>query len=386
MAKKLLSVLVVFTSFSFSKDLTYDWYLQFRPRWEHVEIKNDGKKTADALTTRIASRLEFRFKNWKVFGELTAVLLLNRKFSPSKAGYEFVAEEERVRPTEFGLFYSSSLLNAKAGRFRINLNNQRFIGSVDWRQMPQTFDALYISMQTFKTFKGEFFYILGRKGVLNSLSTDTFKKNQPFNYSPVVNLVYKPLKELTFKLYYIDLKRNSLTIGGILNLNKLFFNFRGEYASQKNKLVGKNTDYFHLKLNKNFSKFSLTLGWEYLGKYLITPLATLHKFNGWNDVFLKYTAIDNAYGLKDFYISSSIFTSVGTLVFTLHNFRSVKTLPTSTRKFGNEYDFLYKVAPIKKLNLVMKSGIYNPEKENCSEFYCKRSFKFWIMLNYLFRL
>ena len=64
-------------------------------------------------------------------------------------------------------------------------------------------------------------------------------------------------------------------------------------------------DYLSLEAGTTLAGFSMTAGWEKLGsdngRGLQTPMATLHKFNGWADLFLTTPAN----GLEDGYVSVS---------------------------------------------------------------------------------
>jgi len=101
------------------------------------------------------------------------------------------------------------------------------------------------------------------------------------------------------------------------------------------------TDY--LFIEGGLSQFGITakLGYEVLGSDqgqggFQTPLATLHKFNGWADLFLSTPA----QGLKDTYFSLSGKLAGGKWVAVFHDFSSDVALE-STSDLGSEINLLY---------------------------------------------
>ncbi len=360
------------------------WELLFRPRLELVDVKDNGKRSAAALTSRISGTLFGRFRNlnWKI--QLTASVVLYDRFSPERKDYEFVAEEDQIRPTELSVFWRREKYGFKLGRFRIKLDDERLIGSVDWRQMPQTFDAFYGFVEPISNLKIGLYYLFGRQGVLNTLSTTTFDKGQPFNYSPVVFVRYSPLKGTVISLLYVDLRKNSSTYGGNLSVKLNRVSIKAGFYGQRNRVAKKNSYLWRLFLDFPIKDFNFGLGYERFSKGFITPLTTLHKFNGWSDVFLKYTATSSDYGLTDFQGKIYYRSPFGTLGFIYHLFGSTEKLPSSSKRFGDEIDLLYKVSFGKNLSFLVKGARYVPNRKGCEESYCKETNKFWIALTFSF--
>ena len=84
----------------------------------------------------------------------------------------------------------------------------------------------------------------------------------------------------------------------------LKLNYRGEFAFQTDYADNPNSynaPYLHLTLGTKINPVSFGIGYELLGSDnsvgFSTPLATLHKFNGWADVFLNTPST----GLQDCY-------------------------------------------------------------------------------------
>lgn len=76
-----------------------------------------------------------------------------------KTRYPLVADPENFELNRFQLQYRGIAgTTVTAGRQRINLDDQRFVGSVGWRDNEQTFDALRIESQPAKDLKAELTY------------------------------------------------------------------------------------------------------------------------------------------------------------------------------------------------------------------------------------
>ena len=116
--------------------------LLLRPRYEAVDDRGAGK-TADALTNRLV--LGYRTGAWEglsayaEFESVTALQTPPRYFVP-QTGYGDPARAAVVDPalTQVNQLYLA-WKGLKVGRQAVNLDDQRFIGTVGWRQNDQTF-------------------------------------------------------------------------------------------------------------------------------------------------------------------------------------------------------------------------------------------------------
>lgn len=86
------------------------------------------------------------------------------------------------------------------------------------------------------------------------------------------------------------------------------FSYEAEAATQddfRNNTANYDEEYYHIAPSVSGHGFTLTAGYEVLegdgANAFQTPLATLHKFNGWADAFLNTPAA----GLEDAYLSAS---------------------------------------------------------------------------------
>ena len=134
---------------SFTQALTSgSAHLGFRYRVELVDQKGrPDKATASTLRTR----LNFRsgdYKGFNLFVELDDVSYIGSdRFNNLRNGessYPVVADPEGTDINQFYIDLQLADLLFRFGRQRINLDNQRFLGGVGWRQNEQTYDAATI--------------------------------------------------------------------------------------------------------------------------------------------------------------------------------------------------------------------------------------------------
>ncbi len=374
--------------------------LLIRPRWEYVNIKNDGKSAANAGTVR--AQLGFGLKRGplRFYEENTLVVSYYDHYSPLDNTYELVPDEPRYRITQLWLAYTSKVASVKVGRQVINLDNQRFVGAVNWRQTPQTFDAARADVvipSGLKT-KLTLAYICDRQAVVSSLTTYKICGNAPISYSFLGHMTFQAAPALKGAVYGYHFRNFAsaygLNVYGKVPVSDFSLTYWAEYAheivhNKVKKLYGK-SDYYHVNVGTNLRLLNgvpfLQLGYEHFGKYFVTPLATLHKFNGWADVFLKYTAASDTYGLNDYYFTLGYRNSaIGKLEGVFHKFRAAKSFPGGGKNFGTEIDLLYTKPLTKNLSFLLKFANYNADSDaKNAGIGDKDTTKAWVMLTYKF--
>ena len=375
----------------------FEHNLELRPRWEYVDIENNGRRTANAFTTRFRTGLNMKIQNVGFYGEITAVVPFYKNYSPEKEKYEIIPDKEELRITQLYGYLNYGLFSAKIGRQVINLDNQRFVGSVNWRQMLQTFDTIRIDVKPVKNLTLTAAYICSRQGVLDKFSTDVCS-GETFNRSFVAHITFKPFNWLKVSAYAYYLKDNTDTYGlnfdGGYPINTILnIHYYVEYSHQINKTekLRGTGNYFNIVLGSayknDYGAFFIKVNYERLGKRFITPLATLHKFNGWADIFLKYTAGGNTYGFKDVNLSVGYkHPLLGKIMGIYHFFSSTRNFPTGGKKFGKEMNLLWKRKLFKHTDLVIKYAYYNPDDDaKRAGIADKEVTKFWIMLSFKFK-
>ena len=291
-----------------------------RLRYEAVD---QGALEADALTLRLRAGAEAKLGNFSILAEgegtVAAVddynafpfVIVDSQRRPQFAG---VSDPQNMELNRLQLQYKSKEITATAGRQRINLDDQRWVGSVGWRQNEQTFDAI----------RGEaaqgpvvldLTYAISQRTIFGQDAGPRAAIDGKFIFA-AAGTKLGPVQGKLFS-YLIDydetfaLPNSSQTYGGYLApavpLGKAAkLNLRASYARQSD--YGRNpfdyaADYWSFEGGTKLAGFNITGGWEQLGsnngRAVQTPLATLHKFNGWTDLFL--TTPPN--GLEDAYLS-----------------------------------------------------------------------------------
>ena len=273
-----------------------------------------------------------------------------------------VADPEDTEINQAYLGYSGlSDTVFKLGRQRIALDNHRFVGNVGWRQNEQTFDAFSVRSEVNE--RVTFFY-----GHLNNANT-VFGESHPTRAdlnlsSDLGNVAIRiPGGQVTAYAYLVeteDTPAASHKSLGVRYKGKHSFSddldllYTAEYADQSDYKDGASTiDASYLLAEAGIRWKSLTpkLGCEVLGSNdgvygFATPLATLHAFNGWADLFLTTPA----QGLKDRYVSVAGTVLGFQLSGIYHDFSADK----GGEDFGSELDLQIRRTFRKKYSFALK--------------------------------
>ncbi len=259
------------------------------------------------------------------------------------------------------------------GRQRFNLNNHRFIGAVDFRQNQQTFDAARLSSTLIDNLTVDYLYI----SRVHRVFGDDHPVGEFDSDSHVISAVYDGGAMGTLKGYgvLIDLEEapalSSATWGVRYENNIVLAGDRdvsldvvGEYASQKDYATNPfsyREAYIHGEASLNISAFSAKVGYEGLGGdgtvSFSTPLATLHRFQGFADVFLTTPAegIEDLYGTISYKWNRTPIADSAKLFVTYHAFES----DSGDIDFGNEIDAGLAAKFRKYWTAEFKSAFYN---------------------------
>ncbi|MEM9882139.1 MAG: alginate export family protein [Planctomycetota bacterium] len=297
--------------------------LNARARAEIVDQDNLDTAQAYTLRTRLGYQTK-EFEGFTGFIELEDVRtpdddLYNDGPGASTAGTNraVVADPEVTDLNQLWVQYANpelAGLKVKAGRQIIALDDQRFIGHVRWRQDDQTFDAV----RGTTTLGLEDFELTG--GYINRVNR-IFGEEADFDEADIVfvNGSYKipEIGKLTGFAYLLDIESSAvnssdtygLRLAGSKKLGDdgLSLAYAGSVAFQQDAGDNPNdydAQYYAVDLALKTPEFgTFGVGYEVLGSddgafAFRTPLATLHKFNGFADVFL----VTPADGLEDFYV------------------------------------------------------------------------------------
>ena len=323
----------------------------FRLRYESV-MQDNTLKDAHALTLR--SRLGYKTESYKHFSGLiefedSRVVAGIDNYNDglgSKPEYSVIADPETTELSQAYIRYHHDKLTAKVGRQVMTLNNHRFLGHVGWRQNRQTFDGLSLDHKTSDKLSFSYRFIGKRNRVLAE------EKDIASN-DHLLQLGYMlPIGHLTNYVYRFDEQTEEnkvydnygLRFHGGLPISSLQLLYTAEYAIQtKRSAIEQDylADYLNLEAGISYNGHSLKLGHEILGSDngnygFSTPLATLHKFNGWADQFLATPKE----GLIDTSISFSSKLAIGKFDVILHNYTAAQASDT-VKDLGSEINLAY---------------------------------------------
>jgi hypothetical protein len=323
----------------------------FRLRYEDVDIDSSTIGNASALTLR--SRLGYEtapLHGFSALLEFEDTRALDGDYAPDDRNGSLpatnpydrapIVDPEQTEVNRAYLRYRGiSKLDLALGRQRINLDNQRFLGAVGWRQNEQTFDAFTGVYQGIADWNFYYAYIQRVQGIASEKPIYNFDLDSSDN---LFNIVYSGFQwaKLTAYGYFLDNQESDAVLRNVApNVNDLNPSLRydsndtygarldggqalpitapvrllytAEYARQK--LVNPagveyRTRYSLLEGGASYASgigvWSARIAQEVLGsddglQGFQTPYATKHAFNGWADMFLNTPTA----GLDDRYVT-----------------------------------------------------------------------------------
>ncbi len=360
-----------------------------RYRFEEVDQDNiDSKAHASTLRTTVGYRTGTH-KGFSFMIEAEDVTVVGDPHAYSNKGFEHlhngiapnerpvVADPAQTAINQVFFQWKNSANKTHIGRREIIIGDARFVGNVGWRQNHQSFDAFAFTNSSLDFADLSYRFInkvntitgavqdmashlinadvkvgdLGKLGLYGYLLDYTRMENYP-NSRSTYGAEFKGQQELSEN---VDL------------LYELEYAANGDYSE-----VGKLDDtpdsieaqYFFVMVGAAFKPVTVKVGYEVLGGdkeedldmnkgAFTTPLATLHKFNGWADKFLGTPGA----GLEDLFFQANgpIGPVKGLAVY--HIFKTAD----GGVDLGNEFDiqFTYK-APWKQ-TFGLKGAFYSTE-------------------------
>ena len=366
----------------------------FRYRYEFVDDDNFSK---DANASTLRSRLTFTSAAYKGFTFLTEFDNVSTvggdNYNSTANGnveYPVVADPKGTEVNQAWVKYAMDDLSGSYGRQRILHGGQRFVGGVAWRQNEQTFDgfrALY---------KGDFGLTLDYAYVynINRIFGPEDSIAQPANWRGNNHLAragftFAENHTLSAFVYALEIDErsswpagksvdNSTDTYGLKYSGKFGpVNAKATYAKQSeagDSNLNYDASYYMLEGGITFLGLKATLGYEVLGADngvgFKTPLATLHKFQGWADKFL-LTPKD---GIEDLYVGLTGVLGPVKLGAFYHDFQA----EASSANFGSELDLVATWPVSKNLGLQFKFASFSTDaKARYSS-----TDKAWLSVNY----
>jgi len=354
--------------------------LDVRYRYEHVDQDN-ALNNANAQTIR--TRIGFQSGQWYGLSALIEADNVSRigdasydSFRNGQADYSVVADPDGSEVNQALLRYDHQYGSAVVGRQRINLDNQRFVGGVAWRQNEQTYDGALLQLKPITGLTLSYAYIDTINTIFgpgdNRFDTTTTPANIE-GHSHLLNAQYVLMPELTATAYQYRLgldnlaggSQSSKTTGLRLNGAVSGVSYALEYARQSeyaNNPRDLDSEYYLAELGYTLSGVALKAGYEVLGgdngpnnRAFQTPLATKHAFQGWADIFL----LTPADGIKDSYLSAGLPLLGGTLLGMYHDYRAEQ----GSSHYGSEYNLSYAkpIPGVKGLVGLIKAARYDAD-------------------------
>lgn len=350
-------------------DSLYDAFVQgksvsqLRLRYEYVDQKN---KPEDANAFTLQSLLGWQtasFWNTSLTAQLINISHLNQDFYDNNLGKNHASQLPTVQDPEitdinqlYIDFTGIPKTKLRLGRQIIRIDNTRFVGDIIFRQSSQVFDGLTVVNQSISNTE----FLLGHYEHLRQ-ATGKYR-NTNFD---ILHASYKylPKASVTAYGYFIDQadtgqntgvnnnahKDIGLRLDGAIDINPDWrWLHTAEFAKQSAYQGGSQAiDVFYRKLGLGlgFKQWFFRVDQEVLssnaGLYAFqTPMATLHPFQGWTDLF----TTTPKQGMVDRFITVGATLDKWTLYSEWHHLSSDRDFQTPTglgNDYGNEWDFSF---------------------------------------------
>lgn len=353
-------------------------HLDFRYRLEYV----DQAPLADtALASTLRSRLTLASADWAGVSFVLEVddvtAIGNDLYNSTTNGelrYPVVADPEGTEVNRVQVDYRHGDLHGTLGRQRILHGNHRFVGNVVWRQNEQTFDGLRAQWQPARGLQVDASYVYRVQRIFGPDDGA-----QPADWDGDIGLLratWSPAEKQSLSgfVYLLDIDPDANFAPGLTVANATDtvgveysgqwsdFNLNLALATQSD--AGDNpanyrATYYNVDAGWALSLAKLEVGYEVLGsdngQGFRTPLATLHKFQGWADKFLG-TPGD---GIRDAWFALSGKRDAFNWRAVYHDFETDR----NSRSLGSELDLLLGWALTPKLSLELKAAFFDGDGE-----------------------
>ncbi len=393
------------TSPALAQEMKLKPLVDARLRYEGVE-QTGTARSAEAVTLRVRAGVEAKGGDFAILVEGEGTLALFERYNNGvngKTAFPIVADPENAEFNRLQIQYTGLPKTViTAGRQRINLDDQRFVGSVGWRQNEQTFDAARVEWTGVKGVKADITYawsartIWGRDGFgarQQAISGDNVfgnigYKGKTFGVTGFAYLVDQD--EAAVQAFRNSSQTFGVRANAMVPIGKAEIGLIASYARQSDYNNNPNNyaaDYIMAEAVADVAGFKLTAGYEVLGAdngaaltSFQTPLATLHKFNGTADKFL--TTPPN--GLRDLYLGAGYAPKVKALpglnaAITWHRYESDRL----SQNYGTEWNAQIGWKIGKKVGFLAKFADY--QRKGAADFAGDADTrKFWAQFDFAF--
>ncbi len=353
---------------------------EIRPRFEYAN-KENGADGASAFTarTRLAIATDSLAEVDGLNAKIGVTTVNNFGYTNYKDGagqgneYELILDPQQAMLSEAYLSYTVADTTLLAGRSHVNLDDQRFIGTVGWRQMERAYDTVTVINKSLEGLTVLGSYVYGFQGVSAGPTADTASVLLNVNYKVNDAIVVSGFSYMLANIH----DTYGLRVTGKAPVGDIKLNYALSYAMQADNTMqygsgdvtnSIDASYYDIAVGANMSGIIVGAEYEVLGKAanatdadgFSTPLATLHKFQGFADEFLGQTkgAGGNKNGLKDMSVKAGYKTKgFGKALVWFHKF-DAETGANSD--LGSEIDAVYanKIPGVKGLNGLLKAAYF----------------------------
>lgn len=367
--------------------------LSFRYRYELVDADSKSK---DANANTLKSRLSFAPKfndDWSALIEVDDVRHIgSADFDDSRNGndiYPGVTDPDGTDLNQAVIRYSGfDDTTLGLGRQRINRGDQRFIGGVGWRQNEQTYDSFSTAYDNGSGFQAYYAYVYQVNRIFGPEQGTPSRKFDSNSHLVDAQYAVNEALKISGYGYFLDFDNGDsfsnatygIRLSGAADINDdAKITYGAEYATQDDygdNPVNYDADYLRLEAGLDLSVVALNAGYEVLegagvtGGGFRTPLATLHKFQGWADVFATATAGGLDSGLKDTYAGISGKALGGKLALVYHDYEA----DNDGADLGSEIDASASWSLNKHYGVLLKFASYDGETPDSDVT------KFWLQL------
>lgn len=275
------------------------------------------------------------------------------------------------------LFKAGDSSQITLGRQRLNFGDQRFIGSVGWRQNEQTFDGIRLVQSFGSTVQLDLASLHNANRVFGPDGPNADLHGR-FNLAQA-NWTVKPEHVLQGYVYDFDfdslVARSSSTRGFDYKGAAQGFKWQLALANQQDAHqapANYNVGYHRIELSYPISQVTIKGIVERLGSdgkvAFQTPFATLHAFNGFADMFL--TTPTNGLREQALQLAFPVLKAKATLSW--HHFNS----DYADIHYGNEVDASLAYELNSQWQILGKVAFYQADK------YQADTTKYWLMLSF----
>lgn len=373
--------------------------VDLRVRYEH-DVQDGLPDKSTALTARLRAGVAATSGGLSALVEAQGTTALINHYYDGLEGAAtrpLINDPQNVALYRAQLQYHTSDLTITAGRQRIVLDDERFVGNVGFRQNGQTFDAVRTEWTPIKGLKADVSYVWSVRTIWG-IDGHGARQQAVSGDNVLANLSYAtPIGTVTGFAYLVDqdeaavqaFRLSSQTYGARLAGSRALakgvkLSWQASYATQSDYRNNPNhyrADYYLVDAGLDVGSWKLGGGYEVLGAdkgvaltSFQTPLATLFKFQGWADKFLTTppNGVRDLYGSVGYGVKQIGPAKAVTLQAIYHRFDSDRL----SQHQGNEIDLLAS-AKFGKTLVSVRYADYNADT------FATDTHKLWLQLDWI---